>query len=45
MLTPGFFAVRVSYQIIRLQTELGRNEPRDLLRDHFARLQQASRKA
>lgn len=44
MLTPGFIAARVSYQVIRLQTELGRNEQRDFLWDHFARFQQASRK-
>ena len=43
MLAPGFLTARVSHQIIRLQTELGRNEPRNFLRDHFARLQQASR--
>ena len=43
--TAGLFANRIWQQVVRLQAQLGRNEPRHVFRDHFARLQQSARKA
>ena len=45
MLMPGFFAGRIWQEVSRLQTKLGCDEARHLLRYHFARLQQSSGEA